>query len=74
MLFLFLKQCAQMILSFPNKELITSYESERVPSDFIRQKSYGMTHGTLFHPTCHFHHFVGSCVMGIRMTDMKTFH
>ena len=35
------------------------------PSDFIRQKSYGMTHGTIFHPTCRIRHFVGSCVTGI---------
>ena len=31
------------------------------PSDFIRQKSYGMTHGTIFIPTCRIRHFVGSC-------------
>ena len=34
MLFLFVKQCAWMILSFSNNELITS--SERVPSNSIR--------------------------------------
>ena len=60
-LFLFLKQCARLILSFSNNELITSYWSERVqlhPSDFLRQKSYSMTHGTIFHPTCRIRHFV----------------
>ena len=36
MLFLFLKECARMILSFSTNELITSYESERVPSNFIQ--------------------------------------
>ena len=53
MLFLFLKQCARLILSFANNELITSYWSERVPSTFIRQKSDDKTHGTIFHPTYH---------------------
>ena len=35
------------------------------PSDFIRQKLYGMTHSTVFHPTSGIRHFVGSCVTGI---------
>ena len=52
MLFLFSKQYAGMILPFPNNDLITSYESERVPSNSIRQKSYGMTHDTIFQPAC----------------------
>ena len=47
MLFLFLKQCARTILSFSHNKLITSYGSERVPSDFIRQLSDGMTHDTV---------------------------
>ena len=35
------------------------------PSDFIGQKSDGMTHDTIFHPTCRIRHFVGSCVTDI---------
>ena len=41
-----------MILSFSDNELNVSYKSERVPSNSIRQKSYGMTHDTIFQPTC----------------------
>ena len=34
-------------------------------SDFIRQKSDGMTQSTIFHPTCRTHQYVGPCVTSI---------
>ena len=75
MLFLFLKQCARMILSFSNNELITSFYMDLSAfhptiSDFIRQKSDGMTHNTIFHLVCPIQHFVGLCVTGIRLTPL----
>ena len=50
-----------------------SIQLHATPSDFIRQKSDGMTHGTIFHPTRRIRHFVGSCVTGIIKISKKMY-
>ena len=72
----FLKQCVRMILSFSNNELITSYESERVASNFIQLHTtkivwydtrhdfpYNLSHSTVFNQLA----IVGSCVTAFNL-------